>query len=158
MIAMPRSQFEQLIDAGLASRQQATPRARPFRGPVSGPAPQLDQVASGIDGDTAPIKPHLSARDLRRAYRDWLMPSGSRKTQMASDEPATMAPEPSLTNLLDQLTNHKRLTRAQLQALRRQLARRLHPDLVSADDRLSATAEMARLNAIIDTALRARPR
>lgn len=154
---MPRSQFEQLIDAGLASKRHAAPHERAFR-PVAGSASQLDQVASVIDRDAAAGKPHLSARDLRRAYRDWLMPSGSRKAEPPSDELPATPPEPSLTHLLDRLADHKRLSRAQLQALRRQLARRLHPDLVSADDRLHATAEMARLNAIIDGALRARPR
>lgn len=154
---MPRSHFEQLIDAGLASRNHAAPRASAFRS-AAGSLPRLDQVASDIERDAAAIKPHMSARELRRAYRDWLTPSGGRKTEPAAYEPAAIAPEPSLTHLLDQLADHRRLSRAQLQALRRQLARRLHPDLVSADDRLHATTEMARLNAIIDSALRTHPR
>jgi hypothetical protein len=158
---MHRSQFEQLIDAGLATRQRPAERAAPFRA-FSGAAFPLTPDASGFDRNTARVKPHLSARDLRRAYGDWAMHASSRNVEMASDEQSAGQPEsqpqPSLTDLMKQLSNHRTMTRAELQALRRQLARCLHPDLVPNDERQSATAEMARLNALIDTALQAQAR
>lgn len=150
MAAMRRSQFEKLIDAGLASQRPA-------------PLPCAAQVAinsvlyfgAQLGGDPAAAsrsRPHLSARDLRRAYRDW---TDSGKPEPEPLKPQAPRPEPALSHLIAQLNDRENLTRAQLQGLRRQLARRLHPDLMSPDDRQSATAEMAKLNAMIDTALRA---
>lgn len=158
---MPRSRFEQLIDAGLASPQAASATSAGMNAthPTSRMAmPELALSARNMGA----VKPHLSARDLRRAYRDWQSPSADQAEQVAEAcrDPGRQSaqPESAVPDLLAQLANHSRLTREQLHSLRRQLARRLHPDLAAPRERLAATAEMARLNAIVDSALRARSR
>lgn len=166
---MPRSRFEQLIDAGLSSPQMPSAKARS----VSSPRSAWQMAASPIPPhslsteETSAAKPHLSAHDLRLAYRDWLTPAAEDRETVAEAAPepeedagqkAPSQSEPSLPDLLTQLANHSQLTRQQLQTLRRQLARRLHPDLATAKDRRTATIKMAKLNAIVDAALRARVR
>jgi len=163
---MPRSRFEQLIDAGLASSQSVP--AEPTGVRVSTRTWQMtippELVLSA--GASGAARPHLSARELRRAYRDWLslgdqgepIADPPRKSGRDAGPRASSRPEPKLPELLAQLTDHSKLTRQQLQNLRRQLARRLHPDLATPEERRAATAEMARLNAMVDDALRARSR
>lgn len=163
---MPRSRFEQLIDAGLASPQ--TPSTRP--GSVSSPRRAMQMALPGSPlefilpaEEAGATKPHLSARDLRRAYRDWQTPTADQRESVAGapakpERDASPQTEPRLPDLLAQLANHSQLTREQLQSLRRKLARRLHPDLATVQDRQAATAQMAKLNAIVDKALRTRSR
>lgn len=165
---MPRSRFEQLIDAGLASPQAEPARPAGMGAPSRTKRvaiPELELSAREIGA----AKPHLSARDLRRAYRDWQSPGADQGEPVAetyqnagnqsgfqTGPRSSSQPEPGVPDLLAQLADHSRLTRQQLQSLRRQLARRLHPDLAAPQERHAATAEMARLNAIVDSALRAR--
>lgn len=163
---MPRSRFEQLIDAGLASSKATPARTaglRPSLRPTRIAVPELTLSTP----EKSAAKPHLSARDLSRAYRDWQTPAteqadpaakADRGPRRKNDQPSAPQPEPAVPDLLAQLANHSRLTRQQLQSLRRQLARRLHPDLATPQERHAATAEMARLNAIVDSALRSRSR
>ena len=158
---MPRSPFEQMIDAGLAAGG-----AKPRRGHAFNFSPRNASRPEGAwpwrSADPASAPPKVASSDLARGYRDWLKPFQEMKrepqSEVISQPPCVEQDGPSLAKLLDQLANHKSLTRAQLMSLRRQIARRLHPDLASPDERAAATAEMARLNAVIDKALSAHRR
>ncbi|CFX55122.1 protein of unknown function [Candidatus Filomicrobium marinum] len=168
---MNRSRFEQMIDAGLAHREPTRSRndtdlSRAFR-PATKQANKSDflQMRQENEPGGSLHKPHLSAHDLRKAYRDWQMVFADFDEDLepheADTEPGTPEQQqqiPDLPELLNQLANHKQMTRSQLQTLRRQLARHIHPDIVSEDHRQSATAEMAKLNALLDAALRAHGR
>lgn len=166
---MNRSRFEQMIDAGLAHREPEQSRddanlSRAFR-PATKQANKSDffQIRPENGPGGSLHKPHLSAHDLRRAYRDWqtVFADFDEDLELQEAETASDTSEqqiPDLPELLNQLSNHKQLTRSQLQTLRRQLARHIHPDIVSEDHRQSATAEMAKLNALLDAALRANDR
>lgn len=165
VVVMNRSRFEQLIDAGLAHREQGQSLSdanlsRAFRSATKQVGKSdFFQIRPENGLGSSPHKPHLSAHELRRAYRDWQTVFADFGEDLESEEADTesdqsVQPVPDLPVLLKQLANHKQMSRSQLQTLRRQLARHLHPDIVSEDDRQSATAEMAKLNAILDAALR----
>ncbi len=97
------------------------------------------------DGRRAP-----GQSEARKMYAAAFSPPKPRNLE-PNGRPATVAAAPNLATLLDELRDARR-SLPKLKALRRDIARRCHPDLRRMDPR--ATGLLAEMNARIDVAIK----
>ena len=106
--------------------------------------------------DEADFAPHAHGPDARMREEilqsDYRGPAGNAEAR----QPEAEAPRVEPLDLARELSKHRleTMSETQLRALRRRLARRVHPDLQDAD--APDPQAMARVNVAIDTALRQR--